>query len=389
MPIPRIYADLRICHLPNGNFDAIISMLARHKYGNKDMLMGQPKWRKVEYSKGDIRRAGEILKNSNASVAAYDEAVQVLDNWRAAHAIPLHTVYMRLRKIGAGHGVIVAQRLKRLNSIVDKLRREDAMSLLYMNDLGGCRCIAQTIMEAYYCAEKYNSSRIRHERLKVYDYIQSPKASGYRSLHVVYKYHGDQRGAYDDMRVEIQFRTHLQHVWAIAVETLGTYSGQSLKSGQGDETTLRFFALTSALFARLERAPAVPNTPSDLFELVDEIECIDKQINIIRLLANIKFALQTSAQEHKNKRGYFLLSSARTEHTIRMKFFAPCDVDKAMQLYSQLNQTARGADRDAVLVRVDPFQAIQAAYPNYFADLQDFIDVVESFIGFYRLPRGM
>ena len=40
---------------------------------------------------------------------------------------------------------------------------------------------------------------------------------------------------HDDLRIEMQIRTKLQHIWATAVETMGTFLGQALKSRQGDQ----------------------------------------------------------------------------------------------------------------------------------------------------------
>lgn len=44
----------------------------------------------------------------------------------------------------------------------------------------------------------------------------------------------------------------MQHAWATAVETLGFFKKQSLKSSSGDAKWLVFFQLASAAFARVE-----------------------------------------------------------------------------------------------------------------------------------------
>ncbi len=43
--------------------------------------------------------------------------------------------------------------------------------------------------------------------------------------------------------IELQLRTRLQHEWATAVETMGTFLQSSLKSSQGPEEWLDFFSL--------------------------------------------------------------------------------------------------------------------------------------------------
>ena len=55
------------------------------------------------------------------------------------------------------------------------------------------------------------------------------------------------------MRIELQIRTRLQHLWATAVETAGLYTKKSLKSGQGENGWLEFFMIVSSLFSFKEK----------------------------------------------------------------------------------------------------------------------------------------
>lgn len=206
-------------------------------------IVEQQKWKKVEYSRSKIIKSGKIIKNPNANQEQIDEATRVIDNWRAAHAFPLHVIYMHLRRMAMSkNNIVVAERLKRLDSITKKLEREPTMSLWMMQDLGGCRFIVLSIDEVYQYAEQYDTSRKRHIFKERYDYIAKPKLSGYRSLHMVYEYHSDKVDTYNkNMLIEIQYRTHLQHIWATALETMGLFTKQALKAGQGDEHNKRFF----------------------------------------------------------------------------------------------------------------------------------------------------
>ena len=89
----------------------------------------QPRWKEVEYSRSQIIKAGKIIRNSDSSTEQITEATQIIDNWRAAHSYPLHVIYIHLRRLAGGNSnIIVAERLKRLDSIVNKLKREPNMS---------------------------------------------------------------------------------------------------------------------------------------------------------------------------------------------------------------------------------------------------------------------
>ena len=148
------------------------------------------------------------------------------------------------RRAGAREDILLAQRLKRLDSIAAKLKRQRGMALSRMQDFGGCRMVLPTLEEVYSYSGRFKNSRIRHEHVKTDDYIQSPQKSGYRSLHLVYRFKTDtpDKAVFNQypMLIEIQFRTHLQHIWATALETIGHFTNQALKAGQGQKEILRF-----------------------------------------------------------------------------------------------------------------------------------------------------
>ena len=345
-------------------------------------FVDQPKWKVVEYSRSKIIKSGKVIKKEDATPEQVAEAIKVIDNWRAAHAYPLHVIYMHLRGMAASRSdIIVAERLKRLDSIISKLRREPSMSLWMMQDLGGCRFIVPSVADIYKYSEKYEKSRKRHEFKERYDYITEPKASGYRSLHVVYEYHSDKIDAYNkNMLIEIQFRTHLEHLWATAVETMGLFTKQAIKSGQGTDDVKRFFALISSLFAIKEGCPIVPGTPSKVGEIVAEILEIDGRCNFLAMLSAIRVAVDTETAQRRDQQGYCILVLNYNTRRLRIKYYKPSQADEANLAYSQIESTRAESKIDAVLVRVSSFQALKSAYPNYFSDIGEFITLIEEYL---------
>ena len=173
-----------------------------------------------QYSKKQITKAGKILASDDASLKESVHALEVLNNWRSSHAYPLQVIARKLKRDNTN--AIVVQRLKRLDSIIGKLRRFPEMDLYRMQDLGGCRVIVDTVPDVYASVNKYKNSHVRHVLKREYDYIQNPKDSGYRSYHMVYQFRSDTVDTYNkNMMIEIQFRTKLQHVWATAIEMMG------------------------------------------------------------------------------------------------------------------------------------------------------------------------
>lgn len=342
----------------------------------------QPRWKTVEYSRSQIIKAGKVMKDSADLPENIEHATDVVDNWRAAHAYPLHVIYMYLRRLAAERNdIIVAERLKRLDSIINKLKRQPTMSLWAMQDLGGCRFIVPTNEEVYLYANRMLSSRVRHRHVKTYDYISEPKKSGYRSLHLVFEFFSDTTDIYNkNMLIEVQFRTHLQHIWATAVETMGLFTKQAIKAGQGDADVTRFFALVSSLFAIKEGKPIVPNTIDDKDELISEIESLNAKCNFLDMLSAIRVAVDHKNKYGKDQQGYYILILNYVTRRLSIKYFKASQNEEANEVYRQIESTRAESKIDAVLVRVSSFQALRTAYPNYFSDIGEFVDLVKSYL---------
>jgi len=341
------------------------------------MINQKEKWEIPKYSKPEINKAGSIIANHASSKEERKNAISILNNWRAAHAYPLQVICNNLRM--RNPNAIVVQRLKRLESITGKIERFPDMNLYRMQDLGGCRVIVDTIEQVYDSVKNYKNSRIRHILKREYDYIKNPKTSGYRSYHLVYQFKSDKKETYNkNMLIEIQFRTKLQHIWATAVEMMGIYTKSNLKSSQGNEDILRFFTIVSSLFAIKESMPVCPNTSDWADELINEIMEIDKRSNIIVRLKAINQAIQSTEKIKKTnlKNGFYLLILDYKDSSLEIYPFKKSDFELAVNLYSDIETNCTEAT-DVVLVSVKSFDILKAAYPNYFIDISEFINVLK------------
>jgi putative GTP pyrophosphokinase len=188
----------------------------------------------ILYSKSQVNRAGKILVNDNSMLEDIIWATAVLSNWRAAHLYPINTFQSTLRKRlkSIDRSALVAQRLKRMPSVVKKLKRYESMNLSRMQDIGGLRAVVGSISKVNKLYRLYKNG-LQHTLISCDDYIKNPKPDGYRSIHVIFKYKNRLNSNYDGLQVELQIRTKLQHAWATAVEAMSTYLGVALKSGEG------------------------------------------------------------------------------------------------------------------------------------------------------------
>lgn len=329
--------------------DTIIENLRNEWYTNMDNT--KEKWETPQYSKSEINKAGKTIADSTSSPESRDAALIVLNNWRSSHAYPLQVMASNLRL--RNPDAIVVQRLKRLESITGKLDRFPKMSLYRMQDLGGCRVIVDSIDQVYEVLNKYKKSRIRHILKREYDYIQNPKSSGYRSYHMVYQFQSDKKETYNEnMLIEIQFRTKLQHIWATAVEMMGIFTKSNLKSSQGDEDILRFFTLVSSLFAIKEKTPVCPDTSGWGDELANEISEIDNKHHILSKLLSLNTATKAIEKNVGNfnyKNGYYLLILDIQNQELKIHPFKPSEAELATNEYNEVEKIS-DPTKDIVLV---------------------------------------
>ena len=339
-------------------------------------------WKKFDYPKKQVDKAGIKVSTIEKTSEEYKNALTIVDNWRAAHGYPLYIIANKLKRMTTGKNIFVVHRLKRLDSIVAKLKRNDHMSLRNMQDLGGCRVVVPKIDDVYKIADEFENSRVRHKLVKENDYIKEPKKDGYRSLHRVYKYVSDDKDSpYNGMKIEIQFRTLTQHYWATAVETMGTCTKTNLKAGMGDEDVKRFFVLASNLLAMSENQNLVPGTSGSLKENIMKIKEIDNKLHIINKLKAISTMVQKT--EDIKRAGYYLLHLDLEKMVLRIKGYKTKDFKQAVADYD-FWEVMDGDRNDIVLVSASSVKELKKAYPNYFGDIGQFINWMEQTMSIYN-----
>lgn len=106
-------------------------------------------------------------------------------------------------------------RVKSPKSIVAKLQRMNMEfdDIRNLSDIGGVRIICKYVQEVYEIFELLKS-RKDIEIFWIKDYIENPKPSGYRSLHIIAKYNAETIEGRLPINVEFQIRTLSMHLWA-------------------------------------------------------------------------------------------------------------------------------------------------------------------------------
>lgn len=328
-------------------------------------------WTALEYSRGRINRAGKALANAGANPDAPElrEDLRVLNNWRAAHGFPLNEVHDRLRATAAriADDPIFSQRLKTKPSTLSKLRRFPRMQLARMQDMGGCRAVLDTVAQVRELREACVGSVGEHQLVRDIDYIDRPKPSGYRGVHLIYRYRGD--NPFNGLLIEIQARSRLQHAWATAVETAGAFLQHALKFSEGEEDWLRFFALAGSALALKEGCPTVPGTPSGASALHRELREYASRLHVVARLREYGQLIRDMSTFRRIGAFYFLLERRPADGTTIIIPYDKDELEEATADYLVFEEEGR----DAVLVSTDSLDDVRRAYPNYWLDARVFL----------------
>lgn len=342
-------------------------------------------WSKPEHSKRAVNRAGEALISDECSDDDLNNALLTINNWRTSHQFPLNTFQIRLRREAKkiDENCLIGQRIKRLSSIKSKLERIRGLNLAQIQDIGGCRAIVNNMIALQTLFEIYNSrsSRgLKHELFTIDDYVfDKPRFTGYRSIHLVYKYQSDKSQVYNSLKIEIQLRTILQHAWATAVETIDSFTDQNLKLGGGKKSWRRFFALMSSVIALREHTPVVPDTSDNLEILRNEIIVLEHELNVIHLLEGFSAALEFTGQKGYKGAGYFLLNLDPIKKVVSIANFPKTrsGLEEASNRYLEEEKNNRFTQKNIVLVTADTLDTLRLTYPNYYADTTRFTSVLK------------
>lgn len=331
----------------------------------------------LKYSKRDIDKAGDVLAGIPNPKINQDIAIEVLENFRSVHIHPLIVFRMSLQRksITISDNALISQRLKRAPSIVNKLKIQKNMSLSQMQDIGGLRVVMNSLEDVYRLKDLIrsgeNQTAFKSSFVRETDYIETPKESGYRSIHLVYKY--DKKVPIESQcRIEIQLRTKIHHAWATAVEVIGTYLRQPLKQSFGDKELLDLFKEISKVLILLENG----QTDAGLFKKTST------RISDLKLREKLKgfsVATQISTQNNEKEKGkYFLISLNFKDRRLSVTRFTESKLDQANNEYSELEKKyLNDKNTEVVLVSVDDIKNLSKLYPNYFLDTQEFVKLLD------------
>jgi len=344
------------------------------------------------YSNNGVKKAGRRLRKKEGDLKS---ATATIQQFRAAHEKPLNTIAYLVGRCCRELGIDVkpVTRLKRLETIVDKLQRKsldgettNATCVTNMNDIGGCRAIFPDLESLEKAKERLQVTVEKVGRIKIKDiddYITNPKPNdcGYRSLHVIYRY---DHASGKSFNIEAQLRTRLQHLWATTVEIVDILEGTKIKthshSPDEDKEKLQvqweeLLSIMSQYIADAEGAIALSNGNRAQFS--NRLIELNREINALSRLRSFKILSEKVEGCRDGSIEHVLLVIDET--SLEMIFSEEFEnYTQAISVYNAAEKMTRSHARlNTLLISTKNMGQLSEAYPNYLGDCASFITLLE------------
>lgn len=312
---------------------------------------------------------------NSASKEDRNNALEKINEWRSDHLYPLNQFKAIVNDLLVSNDMnffSISQRLKRIDSIEYKLDINPDMRLGGLQDIGGLRVVLYDIETVNEAKKLLYCNFENFELIKINDYIESPKSSGYRSIHIIYKFRNPDKNL-DSLRVELQIRTKLQHSWATALETVDIHNKTRLKSGYGEDRWMVFFKITSALFSHKEASPVIKeyesHTVEDIMKMYNKYNKSKKNILLLRA-----YKVSVGSVDEDDKSDFYLLTINIGTRMLNIEKYTAVEFDEASSRYFEIEGSLDPKTESVVLVNVDNYRDLKEAYPSYFSDITEFIE---------------
>ena len=313
-------------------------------------------------TKGDIKRLGDSIREEYPKIS--NITLDSLQWYRTSHKDSLSEIFnivcacaKHIRK-----ETIVTYRIKRFESIIGKLIRFPDMQFDRMWDIAGCRCIVKSEKDILRLKELLSSKLfIRKEN----DYVTTPRASGYRSLHLYISKSED-----DKQVVELQIRSRDHHNWATLVEITDFIFDEKLKEKNSNLELARFHKLLS------KRETLTIQDKHEIFNIIKKYNYLEK-LNSVFKRNYINVRKQWLQIESKTNHNFFLIETKREEAP---KINSYSNFNEAEQEYYMRFKENNNSNIVLTHLPRASYSQISIAYSNYILTVHEFIEDYNSLL---------
>ena len=318
----------------------------------------------MECTISKINKIGIKIKDG---IILNSDEQEIFNYFRQIHELIFEEFY---KKIKLPDKYIVVTRLKRMESIIDKLRRPNSSKLSRIDDIAGIRIIVNNFTEIYEISELLEKLLISNNCQLKYnkDYIEFSKKDGYRSLHKIFTFSYENK----NLNFEIQIRTKLQHLWSTTVEIYDLIEYKNLKSGSFNKLKTwegLFFKRCSKVIENFEKNNLVYSK-----KMIDKIFKFKKYIKIFEKLKTIKSIKNIHLLEGYKDGDSLLLIIDIEKGSIN---FLDEEPENLVTYYNILEQESK-KNIKLLLLTIKNIKKLQSAYSNYFLNNNEFIELIET-----------
>ena len=316
----------------------------------------------MNYSGRDIKRLGESINVKQGKID--NDELELLQQYRKSFTEPLTETFstLTLLKSKVNRGGIIAFRLKRIKTIINKALRNPKMNLYRMGDIAGIRIILENEQQLFKMSELIQENFEVSEKIR--DYVSEPKPIGYKGIHIYIK---DKKFG---KRIEIQLRTVEYHNWSTLVEITDLLCGTRLKE-LGYENNRELGEFHSLISSDIQLNQ---NEANHIYKVLEKYDYIMKLSKTFRK-NHAKVKEQWLAVKPRSR--YFLIESSSTEVPTLQGY---TDYDKAEEEYFKRYKQDQEALVVLTSIQKPSFEQISIAYANYILSYHKFISDIEPII---------
>lgn len=315
----------------------------------------------MELGRNTVHKLGKRIREAYGDGSGHvaENDLSLLQDYRLSFRDDIASVFRILYDISkrVDKNCIVTYRVKRINSIIEKLKRFPKAALDSFVDIAGCRCITENNENVYKIVKKLKN----HPSLKISlikDYIQSPQPEGYQSVHLYVSLIDSPQKS-----VEIQVRSRKQHDWATLVEISDVIVKEARLKEYGEpKDLLEFHRILS-----FPEETLTEDQRATYFDMLKKYDYVNLMHGVFIQNINLRYKwINTYSSALKN---FFLIESGINFET-RIDCFQT--FQEAEEAYFERFKKDSNANLVLTQIQNVTFEQLSTAYSNYVLSAHNF-----------------
>ncbi len=309
-----------------------------------------------QLTKGQVRKLGDELRKNLVNPS--EENLIKLQNYRTSHKDSLAEIFSVLNSVSKKMrpDSITTYRIKRIESILGKLRRYPTMQFDRMWDIAGCRCILKYESDVHKLFALLNGKFVIK---KINDYYKTPQSSGYRSLHFYVSLKEN-----DSVIIELQLRAVEDHNWATLVEIVDFVYEKKIKEGERNQELENLHLYLS------DKATMKLDRKKQIVKIVENHDIYNRLRSIF--IANyLEVRKQWMELGQLKDISFFIIESKKGEFPIINSF--SCFTEAEEEYFNRFRMNSNANIVLTCLPRAT-YENISKAYSNYILTMHTFLE---------------